>query len=100
MSVSGPKETEFSEMSPKSKTIVEFFDCVPAIGIWAQNSRFSAREISTPLGLRTVRTDRHLRPAGTFGTVQRKVLVLSCPPMDSGYSVSQSIGSGPEMPVP
>ena len=63
--VSGPKATEFSEMSPKSNTSVGF-SRVSAIGICAQNSRFSAREMSAPLGLSTVRTDRQRRPAGWF----------------------------------
>ena len=84
--VSGPNDTEFSEMSPKSKTSVGFLLCEVAIGICAQNSRFSAREMSEPLGPRTVRTERHLRPAGAFGTVQRNVLVslFNWPPTDSG----------------
>ena len=61
--VSGPNVTEFSEMSPKSKTSVGFA-AVLTMGICAQNSRFSAREMSAPLELSTVRTDRQRRPAG------------------------------------
>src|SRR5258706_9240106 len=96
MSVSGPNVTEVSEMSPKSKTIVGFFDRSRTVRIWAQNSRFSACEMSAPLGLSTVRTERHRRPGVAFGTVQRKAFVAGFrgPAMEAGESVSQRRGSG------
>ena len=61
--VSGPNETEFSEMSPKSKIRIGFFETF-VLGIWAQNSRNSACEMSAPPGLSTVRIDRQRRPVG------------------------------------
>src|SRR6476620_2199378 len=63
---------------------------------------FSTRERSDPLGPSGVRIERQRFPVGVSATVHLKFPLPSPrnPPFESGYSVIQRTGSGPDIPVP
>src|SRR5262249_34980250 len=71
VSVSGAKVSEFSEMSPKSKTTVGFVARrALAVSTSAQNSRYSPRVRSMPAGPSTDRMERNRGPGVVFRLVQ------------------------------
>src|SRR5687768_2036821 len=70
VTVSGEKVIEFSDTSPKSSISTGFRARLAAeIGIRDQNSMFSIRERSDPLGPRGVRIDRQRRPLSVLLTL-------------------------------
>ena len=93
--MSGENAIEFSETSPISTTTVGFvLRLATAVSTSAQNSRYSTRVRSTPLGLSTVRSDRQRRPVGAFAMLQISFPAASrVPPVLSGSSDSHRIGS-------
>jgi hypothetical protein len=95
MTVSGENVTEFSETSPRSITRSGFARLVAiAVSTSAQSSRCSTRVRSTPLGLRTVRSDRQRTPAGAVGIVHKLAPAASrVPPTLSGSRDIHNTGS-------
>src|SRR5665213_2128728 len=90
--VSGWSATEFSDISPTSKTRVGFLDLLADdVSTSAQNSRFSVRDTSAPDGLSDVRIERHRRPVVVSPVFQWALLFGSLrKPRESGNMVIQS----------